>query len=161
VSELAGFRAKTRRVEAELAKITSTELKPQIAESLVVLNEAGAIVVPALRKALAEDPTALDLAINGPITSLVAAASQGSLPNPIIWGNVASVINSAFGILSAEFPDGSQQARAIATAALQAPPLALAWTGDVGDSFRRTTCCQVTARDERRCGDCVRLEADR
>lgn len=157
MSDLSTFLADTEQMRSEFAALTDIDPKPQVAESLVVLRAAGSLVLPALRTAITSDRRALVDAVNGPITDLVGMASQASLPITILWGNVASVIASAAGIIAEESPQERDLITALATEALRTPPLAGAWTGAIGATFRRTTCCQVTARGEGHCGDCVRV----
>ncbi len=163
MSDLATFLASAARKRIALAQLTDTpvdDIKQGAAESLVTLQAAGTIVLPALRAAITGDPLALEKAVSGPLTDLVTTASRGTLTQPILWGNLASVIASSAGILAQEVPEHTARIFAVATNALLSRPLADAWTGELGPTFRRTTCCQVTARHERRCGDCVRLDAD-
>ena len=148
-------------LRTQLASLTRTplgELRPHAAESLTVLRLAGSLLYPALLAAV-EDPAATDLEplIRGPVTELVRTASRG-LPSSILWGNVASVIESSARMIAAEHPARSDRVFALAGQTLLLPPLAGAWTGQVGSTFRRTSCCQVTSPDpaELRCGDCVR-----
>ena len=160
MTDLARFLASAEQMRIDLAELTLTspaDVNQAAAESLVVLHELGELVLPALREATGGAPVALATAITGPITALVNTASQASLPSTILWGNVASVIASSVTILASQTPQHSDQLHAVAEEALGSPPLAGAWTGRLGSSFRRTSCCQVTAPDQRHCGDCVRL----
>lgn len=148
-------------LRAKLAHATRTpvdELRPQAAGSLAVLRLTGAWIHPALLTAT-EDPAATDLEplVNGPVTELIETAS-GAVPASILWGNVASVIESSARMIAADRPDHSERVLGLALRTLLLPPLAGAWTGEVGSTFRRTSCCQVTGPDpaEVRCGDCVR-----
>lgn len=157
MSDLATFLADADQVRVQFAALTQVDPTPQVAESLLVLREAGAIALPELRRSITSDPEALIRAVEGPLAELVMTASQASLPTHVVWGNVASVIASAAEIIAEEKPAQRAQITAVATAALRSPHLADAWTGAVGPTFRRTTCCQVTAREEGHCADCVRL----
>lgn len=148
-------------LRVQLAHATQTpiqELRPHAAESLAVLRLAGALIRPALLAAT-EDPTATDLAalIGGPVTELVRTASE-AVPASILWGDVASVIETSARLIAADHPTRSERAYAVASGTLNLSSLAGAWTGRVGATFRRTSCCQVTGPDpaERRCADCVR-----
>lgn len=155
------FRRLVDDLRQQLARETGTplgELRPHAAESLAVLNLAGVLIHPALLAATA-DPAAADLAplILGPVTELIETASEG-VPASILWGNVASVIESSARMIAGDHPARSDRALALAAGTLALSPLAGAWTGRVGGTFRRTSCCQVTGPDpaERRCPDCVR-----
>jgi hypothetical protein len=145
----------------QLAHATRTpvaKLRPQAAESLAVLRLIGELIHPALLAAT-EDPAATDLEplVSGPVTELIETAS-GAVPASVLWGNVASVIESSARLIADGHPDRSDRAFAVAGRTLLLPRLAGAWTGELGSTFRRTSCCQVTGPDpaELRCGDCVR-----
>lgn len=146
----------------DLAAATRTPpeaLNRSAAESLVVLRTAGDLVLPALRTAAADpDLPSLTGLIDGPITDLVTVASHGSLSASTLWGNVASVIESSIRIIASEQPHLGKRAAEIGSRTLDLPRLRDCWTGEVGSTFRRTSCCLVNGHDpdELRCGDCVR-----
>lgn len=156
------FRRLAEHLRAELAHATGTpldELRPQAAESLAVLRVAGSLIHPALRDAM-DDPTVSDLGplIRGRVTALIETATRGGVPAAILWGNVASVIESSARMIAATNPAQGARVFAMASSALHLPELIGRWTGQIGETFRRTSCCQVTGPDptELRCADCVR-----
>lgn len=139
-------------------------LQRSSAESLVVLRNVGDLVLPALRAAAADSETQpLRDLIDGPIADVVAVASHGCLSPKTLWGNVASVIESSARIIAAENSGLGTRAAAIATETLGFEPLADCWNGEVGTTFRRTSCCLVSGPDpgDMRCGDCVRGSSSR
>jgi ferric iron reductase protein FhuF len=93
-------------------------------------------------------------AVLAPIGEFLA---QLSLPPKVLWGNVASVIVRSAELIAARHPDLGPAAQRHAYSALRGPRLAQAWAGELGPTFRRTSCCQVVDRREQRgrCGDCL------
>lgn len=146
----------------DLASATGSppdSLRRSAAESLVTLRIAGELVLPAQRLATTSgDETGIRDLIDGPLAQLVEVASRGSLSPGALWGNVASVIESSARILATENPEWADEAIGVAARMLTHPRLRGCWSGEVGTTFRRTTCCLVVGPDpdELRCGDCVR-----
>jgi len=142
----------------DLAAATGRPLvlvRRQAAESLVVLHHLGELLFTALRQATLDgDLTRLAPLIDGPVTALINQTA--AITREIAWGNVASVVASSARLIGEEDPTLATRATAVAGEVLALAVLSTAWTGTVGSTFRRTTCCQVTDAAEARCGDCVR-----
>ncbi len=164
IGDPAAFDRLAENLRADLADATGTDsggLRPVAGASLAILRVAGSLILPAVRDAAASHADGrLDDLVAGPLTDLVTTAS-GTIPPAIAWGNIASVLEASARMVAREDPATAEQAYAVATAALLRKPLRDAWTGEVGTTFRRTTCCQVTDPDPAgmRCGDCVRIPA--
>ncbi len=110
--------------------------------------------------AVSPQPSSL---IGGPVRSLTEAVGQlVSVSDQVLWGNVASAINSAATIIVARRPELTQRVVALATTMLDQTPHQ-APNPDLGAAFRRGSCCLIyraspapalrTGQDL--CGDCV------
>jgi hypothetical protein len=93
----------------------------------------------------------------GPVSELVGEVAAMSVSSLILWGNVASAINGAAAAIARSRPDLAGRAGAVATAALEFPALAAAFSGRPGTSFRRRSCCLIYRLGPAAgyCGDCV------
>lgn len=94
----------------------------------------------------------------------VTEAVSGLVPvSPrVLWGNVASAVNGAAGMVAAQRADLSQQAWSVAAAFFRSPRLSRE-SHPPGPSFRRSSCCLIyrlaPAGPRPVCGDCVLREA--
>ncbi|MGW1712580.1 (2Fe-2S)-binding protein [Streptomyces sp. NPDC002156] len=97
--------------------------------------------------------------IDGPVRELTAAVEELGVSPRVLWGNVASVVNSAASLLTEIRPEESAKTRHIAAALMRRPPLGDAGTVDEAGRFQRLSCCllhQVTPGERGPvCGDCV------
>lgn len=97
----------------------------------------------------------LDSAI-GPITAAVSTVVAVS-PR-VLWGNVASAVNSAAMLIGITRPDLADAAR-LASSAWRNDRRLAGETGPHGSAFRRTSCCLLyrlaPAGTRAICGDCV------
>jgi hypothetical protein len=90
----------------------------------------------------------------------VTEAVSGLVPvSPrVLWGNVASAVNGAAGMVAAQRADLSEQAWAVAAAFFRSPRLGRE-RRPPGPSFRRSSCCLIyrlaPAGPRAVCGDCV------
>ncbi len=96
--------------------------------------------------------------LQGPIAELITTVGLVRPVSPMImWGNVASVVDSAITLIRTHRSDLDSTARAIAQAMFSATPLR--GTPAVDDPFRRRSCCliyRIAARTPTTiCGDCV------
>jgi hypothetical protein len=91
-----------------------------------------------------------------PVTQAVA----GLVPTSprVLWGNVASAVNGAAGMVAAQRAGLGEQAWAVAAAFFRSPRLARE-RQPPGPSFRRSSCCLIyrlaPAGPRPVCGDCV------
>ncbi len=100
--------------------------------------------------------------IDGPVAALTSAvASLIAVSGRVLWGNVASALNSATNLAANQRPDLAARLYAIGTATLADPRLA-SEPGVPGPAFRRTSCCLIyraappgPAGSAPVCADCV------
>lgn len=91
-----------------------------------------------------------------PVTQVVS----GLVPTSprVLWGNMASAVNGAAGMVAAQRADLGQQAWAVAAAFFRSPRLGREHRPP-GPSFRRSSCCLVyrlaPSGPRPVCGDCV------
>lgn len=142
---------------------------PGNAVSLSVPAEAvPAVSAPGSPRAGSPDTLADALAgtvLAGPVRLLVEAGSRYGVSPQVLWGNVASVVHGARGLIEAGAPDLLGPAEALTVALLDRPPLRGTSQGSPGAGFRRRSCCLVyrlaQAESGRAgaatgvCGDCV------
>jgi hypothetical protein len=107
--------------------------------------------------------------LDGPVRELVDAFSGFRVSPHILWGNTASALNGATGMLAAARPQDADRVRSLADRLLDRPPLRDTSTGSVAGPggrtagparpFRRRSCCLIyrAAPGGRGglCGDCV------
>jgi hypothetical protein len=112
----------------------------------------------------AADPVALADALAatvlaGPVRALVEVSRQFAVSPQVLWGNVASVVNGARGLIGAAEPELLGRAEAIVARLLDQPPLGATHQGSSSATgFRRRSCCLVyrlVAAQAPVCGDCV------
>ena len=95
--------------------------------------------------------------LDGPVSELVRLFA---VSERVLWGNVASAINGAAGMIGSARPDLAADATALATTMLGAPQLRDASTRHPDGRFQRRSCCLIyqaapgRSRDAL-CGDCV------
>jgi hypothetical protein len=141
---------------------------PGSAVSLSVPAEA--IPISPLGSPPADSPAAVADALAGtvlagPVRLLVEASSQYGVSPQVLWGNVASVVHGARGLIGASAPDLLGAAEALVLSLLDRSPLRGTSQGSPGAGFRRRSCCLVyrlTQAEPGRagvapgvCGDCV------
>ena len=94
----------------------------------------------------------------GPIAALTDAVSELVPVSPqVLWGNVASAVNSAANGIAAVRPDLADRARTVAGELLADEVLNPSGSA-AGPSFRRASCCliyRVASSRAAICGDCV------
>lgn len=100
--------------------------------------------------------TVLDTAVR----DLVTVAGRWPLSVRIRWGNVASALGGAAGMIAAGWPESRDEVRALLSELLRMPPLRDAATMDAAGRLRRHSCCLIyrtagRARAANLCGDCV------
>lgn len=115
-----------------------------------------------------DDVLASELArrvINGPVRSVTEMTATMSVPQAVLWGNVASAINGATSMIVTARPDLDARARAISSALLRQPPLADTYDGAPASGFRRRSCCLIyritSAARAKFCADCILLRPSR
>lgn len=97
--------------------------------------------------------------LDDPVEHLTAAVLEMAAVSPrVLWGNVASAINSAATLIGAQEPKLAERSHTLATHALTDRRFD-AETGLPGPDFRRSSCCLIyrLAPDAAAgvCGDCV------
>lgn len=102
---------------------------------------------------------AAEAVLDGPVRGLVEAARGLSVSGRVLWGNVASAINGAAGMIVRTRPDLSAEAADVATRVLAHPWLRAAYDGS-GGTFRRRSCCLIyqaapPGAPRQLCGDCI------
>lgn len=116
-----------------------------------------------------------DTVLAGPVRRLVEACSRYGVSAQVLWGNVASVVHGAPGLIGAGAPELLAPAQALAAGLLELAPLRGTSRGGPGPGFRRRSCCLVyrlvpveaergsTGAPAGICGDCVleRLPGER
>jgi FhuF 2Fe-2S C-terminal domain len=101
-----------------------------------------------------------DWLAGGPVSVLTARAAELAVPSQTLWGNVASALSAAQGVIARAQPALAAPAAAFVDAVLKRSPLAGRHTTTVDGRFRRTNCCliyQVSGDRTAICGDCVLL----
>lgn len=97
--------------------------------------------------------------VDGPIRELVNAIRPLSVSAHVLWGNVASAINSAASMIATTRPEWAPRARDVTWLLLSQPPLHGTHTRSVDGAFRRRNCCLIyhtTPQTPRPvCGDCI------
>ena len=93
----------------------------------------------------------------GPVTDLTR---MFAVSERVLWGNIASAINGAAGMIATARPDLAAAATALATTMLDAPELRNAGTRRPDGRFQRRSCCLIYQASPARsrdalCGDCV------
>jgi hypothetical protein len=92
----------------------------------------------------------------GPVTSVVA--DLVSLSTRVLWGNVASAVNSATVQVAAKRPAAADAAQRVAEIMFHTPELRTE-RNQPGPGFRRSSCCLIyrlsAERAKGTCGDCV------
>lgn len=103
-----------------------------------------------------------DSLLAGPVRALVQAVRPCGVSERVLWGNVASVVNGAVGLIAAAAPGLAGAAELIATRLLDRPPLHGTHQDGERGAFRRRSCCLVyrlappsTPMSAPVCGDCV------
>jgi hypothetical protein len=94
----------------------------------------------------------------GPVSVLTARALELAVPSQTLWGNVASALSAAQGVIARAQPALAAPAAAFVDEVLERSPLAGRHTTTVDGRFRRTNCCliyQVSGDRAAICGDCV------
>jgi hypothetical protein len=97
--------------------------------------------------------------LQGPIRELTEAVCDAvSVSTRVLWGNVASAINSAITMIGTQRPALGQRASAFAADLIEHPPLSGTATVS-GTRFRRRSCCLIYRLTPRTtvsvCGDCI------
>lgn len=97
--------------------------------------------------------------VDGPIREVVNATQLLSVSEHVLWGNVASAINSAASMIATTRPEWAPRTRDVTRLLLSQPPLHGTHTRSVDGAFRRRNCCliyQATPQTPRPvCGDCI------
>lgn len=100
--------------------------------------------------------------VDGPVRELTEAVGAAvSVSRRVLWGNVASAINSAVTLITAARPELRYRAKPLAAALLDRPPLrgTASTTAAPASRFRRRSCCLIyrvaPGAAGPVCGDCV------
>ncbi|MBD0735803.1 (2Fe-2S)-binding protein [Streptomyces sp. CBMA29] len=104
--------------------------------------------------------------LDGPVRELADAFAPFKVSPHILWGNTASALNGAVGMLAAARPADAGRVRSLAALLLDRPPLRGTSTGArtgapgaPGAPFRRRSCCLIYRAAPGGagglCGDCV------
>ena len=97
--------------------------------------------------------------LNGPVRDLVQATRSLSVSPHTLWGNVASVVNTATSMIEICQPSLARRSRAIVTSLLSQSPLHHTSIPTTNGTFRRRSCCliyRVTPIPTTAvCGDCI------
>jgi len=174
VDDPAVLAARVRAVGTRLA--AGRPVEPRVAASVTHLGLVARLVSPGLAAAVtdgvvpdldlrhtwwqpvvggafplsvADSAAGLDQLLDGPIRTLVVATRPFGVSDQILWGNVASALHGAAGMIGA-------RADAVLDELMSRPPLR--GTGTTIDGrFRRRTCCLIyrAAPGRAVCGDCV------
>jgi ferric iron reductase protein FhuF len=94
----------------------------------------------------------------GPVRALVEASRRFEVSEQVLWGNVASVVHGAVGLIGTAAPGLTGRAEVIAAGLLNQPPLRGRHQGLERGAFRRRSCCLVYRLAPAHgpvCGDCV------
>jgi ferric iron reductase protein FhuF len=97
--------------------------------------------------------------VEGPAGALVDALTSCCSVSPIVlWGNIASALNAAGTIISANRPRSTDRTYALLSAVLSEPPFGMS-TPTPGPRFRRRSCCLIyritPGQQPAVCQDCV------
>ncbi|HEY5834890.1 (2Fe-2S)-binding protein [Streptomyces sp.] len=96
---------------------------------------------------------------DGPVRELGEEFAALRVSPRIAWGNVASAVNGAAGMIAAARPDRAARARTVAALVLDRPPLRGTATRTSTGAFQRRSCCLIyraaPGRAGALCGDCV------
>jgi len=128
---------------------------PETAVPEAAMPEAA---IPEAAVAAEAGTTATDALLAGPITQIVRAVEAMAVSPRVLWGNVASAINSAAAMIAAARPDLAGPAAETAAAMLANPALTGTFQGRPLQGFRRRNCCLIYRLSPERpayCGDCV------
>lgn len=161
-------------------------IEPRVAASTTHLGLAARLLAPALAAAVMGYPpfdlrldqvwwqhqlggpypisvaigqTAEQSPLSTGISTVTAAfVDRYALSTRVLWGNVASAVNSSANIIVQQRPDLAERAHDIATAFMADPRLA-SEPATIGPGFRRASCCLLyrvaDATPRAICGDCV------
>lgn len=177
-----------RRVEAirfALARDGNVDrIEPRVAASVTHLGLVARLLAPAVAAAILGDPFDLRAdrlwwqdQLGGPFplsvttgadfTSLRGSAveqvtdaigSQYAISGRVLWGNVASALNSAALQLIRQWPELADRAKQVATT-LRADSRLAGERAPIGPGFRRSSCCLIyriaSSGPRAVCGDCV------
>jgi hypothetical protein len=95
----------------------------------------------------------------GPVRELVDAFTALRVSPHVLWGNAASAVSGAAGMIAAARPDRAAHARTVAALVLGLPPLRGTAARAPSGTFRRRSCCLIyraaPGRNGALCGDCV------
>jgi len=128
---------------------------PETAVPEAAMPEAA---MPEAAVAAEAGTTATDALLAGPITQIVRAVEAMAVSPRVLWGNVASAINSAAAMIAAARPDLAGPAAETAAAMLANPALTGTFQGRPLQGFRRRNCCLIYRLSPERpayCGDCI------
>ncbi|MEO6501489.1 MAG: (2Fe-2S)-binding protein [Jatrophihabitantaceae bacterium] len=96
--------------------------------------------------------------IDGPVRALVEAGARLAVSPQVLWGNVASVLNSARTLVGAVEPALLEPTDQLVSRLLSRPPLHGTHQGSAAAGFRRRSCClmyRLAPAQAPVCGDCV------
>jgi len=97
--------------------------------------------------------------LGGPIRDLVQATMPLSVSPRILWGNVASAVNSALSMIATRQPPWAPRSRMLASLLLDQPPLHNTSIRTTTGIFRRRSCCLIyraaPTATAAVCGDCI------
>ena len=181
IGELAGAHGVTELVEA--ARRSLGDVHPRVAASVTFLGAAARLVSPPIGALVIEGvlPSArlwwrrgdgpgwqigydhpapagrpLSEVLAGLVAPVLAAFRRGYAVSPkVLWGNVASAVVGATGLLADAYPPHAARAAEVAAEALSRPPLA--GTGTLVGRFlvRHSCCLYYRIPGAPLCGDCI------
>lgn len=97
--------------------------------------------------------------LDGPVRELLDPFAALRVSPHILWGNAASAVNGATGMIAAARPDLAAPARALAALLLDRPPLRDTSFRTPSGAFRRRSCCLIYRAAPggagALCGDCA------
>jgi len=100
-----------------------------------------------------------DVLCAGPAGELVAACAALRVSPRVLWGNTASAVAGAAGMIAAARPDAAARARALAALLLDRGPLRGTAVPTPAGGFRRRSCCLIyraaPGGSGALCGDCA------
>lgn len=108
-----------------------------------------------------EAPSWFDDVLEGPVSAVVAATTaEVAVARAVLWGNVASALDTAARLIGSARPDLARRAAAVAGSALAHPLLRDAHQLSATGSRRRSCCLMYRVTGPRRrprilCADCV------
>ncbi len=95
----------------------------------------------------------------GPVGELVDACAALGVSRHVLWGNAASAVNGAAGMIAAARPDAAAPVRALAGLLLDRGPLHGTAARTPAGAFRRRSCCLIyraaPGGSGALCGDCA------